>query len=171
MRCIFCRAEETKVLDSRPTPGGDGIRRRRECLECGRRFSTIERVERNLPKVIKKDGRREEFDRGKILAGLTKACEKRPVSVEQLDRVVSEIESEATEMADGEVASKVIGELVMRKLKRLDKVAYVRFASVYREFKDVSEFLLELEPLIKAAKRARKGEEGGKGKVRKKKGR
>ncbi len=140
MRCPYCGYEETVVKDSRAIMGGTVIRRRRECLRCGRRFTTYERVEEGLPVVVKKDGRREQFNRDKILSGLKKACEKRPISIEVLENIVAEIEKELIEEGMREVDSKRIGEKVMKKLKKLDKVAYVRFASVYREFQDVGEF-------------------------------
>ncbi len=140
MRCPFCGYPETVVKDSRAIMGGSVIRRRRECVRCGKRFTTYERVEEGLPYVIKKDGRREPFNRDKILTGLKKACEKRPISVERLEAIVDEIERELLNNSAREIESKVIGEMVMKALKKLDKVAYVRFASVYREFKDVGEF-------------------------------
>ena len=140
MRCPYCGYEETVVKDSRSIMGGTVIRRRRECLRCGRRFTTYERVEEGLPVVVKKDGRREQFNREKILSGLKKACEKRPISIDVLEGIVAEIEKELLEEGLREVGSKRIGEMVMNKLKKLDKVAYVRFASVYREFQDVGEF-------------------------------
>jgi transcriptional repressor NrdR len=143
------------VVDSRSSRDGSVIRRRRECLDCHRRFTTYERIEEAPLRVVKKDGSRVPFERSKILAGLTKACEKRPVPTNILQDTVSEIEVEIHEMFDKEVPSKFIGELVMNKLKSLDQVAYVRFASVYREFKDVSEFLEELKPMLD--KRGEKG--------------
>jgi len=148
MRCPFCREDSDKVVDSRSSGDGVIIRRRRECLVCGRRFTTYERIETMLLRVVKKDGRRAEFDRSKILNGLIKACEKRPVSTERLEQAVSEIEQEIYAHHDREVSSRHIGQLVMRKLRELDKVAYVRFASVYREFKDVSEFVEEVKPML-----------------------
>ena len=140
MRCPFCGYEETIVKDSRAIMGGTVIRRRRECLRCGKRFTTYERVEEGLPAVVKKDGRREAFNRQKILSGLKKACEKRPISTDALEEIVSNIEKELLEAGVREIESKWIGERVMKALKKLDKVAYVRFASVYREFQDVGEF-------------------------------
>ena len=148
MRCPFCREDNDKVVDSRASEEGTIIRRRRECLSCGRRFTTYERIETLALRVVKKDGRREAFDRSKILSGFVKACEKRPVSTEALDRVVAEIENEIYTHHDREVTSRHIGQLVMRKLRELDQVAYVRFASVYREFKDVSEFVEEVKPML-----------------------
>ena len=140
MRCPFCGYEETVVKDSRAIMGGRVIRRRRECLRCGRRFTTYERVEEGLPAVVKKDGRRESFNREKILSGLKKACEKRPIPTESLEEIVEDIERELLEAGQQEIESRWIGERVMKALKKLDKVAYVRFASVYREFQDVGEF-------------------------------
>jgi transcriptional repressor NrdR len=148
MKCPFCHDPENKVIDSRESHEGAVIRRRRECLECKRRFTTYERVEELNPLIIKKDGRREAFDRDKLLSGLTKACEKRPVSVEQLDELVTHIERRLQETGEKEVASSVIGEEVMRRLPELDEVAYVRFASVYRSFRDIAEFMTELKDLL-----------------------
>ena len=141
MKCPFCHDLEDKVIDSRLTQDDGVIRRRRECLHCNRRFTTYERVEEMLPMLVKKDGRREVFDRMKITAGLKKACEKRPVSSEAIEQMLQE-------RGEKEVPSSVIGEAIMRELHRLDQVAYVRFASVYRSFKDASEFMRELEELI-----------------------
>jgi transcriptional repressor NrdR len=148
VRCPFCTEPENKVIDSRESHEGAVIRRRRECLECKRRFTTYERVEELNPLIIKKDGRREAFDRDKLLNGLQKASEKRPVSVEQLDEVITCIERKLQETGEKEVASSVIGEEVMRRLAALDEVAYVRFASVYRSFRDLAEFMTELKDLI-----------------------
>ncbi len=148
MKCPFCGYKEDKVVDSREGRDGEIIRRRRECLYCRRRFTTYERIEDILPVVIKKDGRREPFDRSKILNGLKKACEKRPVSMEALDEIVSRIEKKIQEMGEKEIPSSVIGEEVMRELHELDEVAYVRFASVYREFKDINQFMEELKELL-----------------------
>ncbi|MBI3594872.1 MAG: transcriptional repressor NrdR [Nitrospirae bacterium] len=149
MRCPFCNHVEDKVVDSRLSKEGDVIRRRRECISCERRFTTYERVEGNFPMVIKKDGRRETFERQKILQGLKKACEKRPVSMSLLEESVTQIEKKIQEMGESEIPSNIIGEEVMRKLHDLDPVAYVRFASVYREFKDINEFMSELKDLLK----------------------
>jgi len=149
VRCPFCNHVEDKVVDSRLSKEGDVIRRRRECISCDRRFTTYERVEGNFPMVIKKDGRRETFERQKILQGLKKACEKRPVSMTTLEEAVTQIEKKIQEMGESEIPSNVIGEEVMRKLHDLDPVAYVRFASVYREFKDINEFMNELKDLLK----------------------
>jgi transcriptional repressor NrdR len=148
MRCPFCKKTENKVIDSRLSHEGAVIRRRRECLDCSRRFTTYERVEEMLPLVVKKDGRREAFDREKILAGLKKAVEKRPVSAEQLEQVVLDIEQKLQEAGEKEVPSTSIGEHVMRALQKIDDVAYVRFASVYRSFRDVKEFMDELKDLL-----------------------
>lgn len=148
MRCPFCKDPENKVIDSRESNEGEVIRRRRECLGCKRRFTTYERVEELNPLVIKKDGRRENFDRDKLLAGLKKACEKRPVSVDQLEVLVTEIERRLQETGEKEVPSTLIGEEVMRRLHALDEVAYVRFASVYRSFRDIAEFMDELKDLL-----------------------
>jgi transcriptional repressor NrdR len=156
MRCPFCRALDDKVVDSRTSREGDAIRRRRVCLACDRRFTTHERVEEILPKVVKKDGRREPFDRAKLLSGLHKACEKRPVSVEAIERVADRVERIAQEVGEGEVPSSRLGEAVMTGLYELDKVAYVRFASVYRSFRDLDEFLRELEGLVRPRRRAGK---------------
>lgn len=148
MRCPFCGEKEDKVIDSRESREGDVIRRRRECVGCGRRYTTYERVEETLPLVVKKDDRREPFDRSKIMNGLTRACEKRPISAESLTRVVDAIESRFQEEGRKEVPSREIGEAVMAALRDLDPVAYVRFASVYREFRDVEEFMRELRGFL-----------------------
>ena len=155
MRCPFCDHLENKVVDSRLSREGEAIRRRRECLGCQRRFTTYERIEDMLPSVIKKDGRREPFDRQKILQGLKKACEKRSISVEVLEGVADRIEKKIQELGKSEIPSQVIGEEVMKELHELDQVAYVRFASVYREFKDLGEFMNELKELIKEDRRDR----------------
>ena len=157
MQCLFCKADNDKVVNSRASTDGLSVKRRRECLECGRRFTTYERVEKSPVRVVKKDGSRDTFDRNKILSGLLKACEKRPVSTEALENVVSEIERVIYDKFEREVETKFIGELIMRKLGILDKVAYVRFASVYREFKDIDEFLNELKPLVSVTKKAKNG--------------
>ena len=148
MRCPFCRDLENRVVDSRLGKDGDAIRRRRHCEHCGRRFTTYERVEESLPMVVKKDGRREPFERAKIVSGLKRACEKRPVSVDTIEAVADKIERQLQEAGDREVTSREIGESLMRELHELDAVAYVRFASVYRSFRDVHEFMRELEDLI-----------------------
>ena len=148
MRCPFCSRDETRVLDSRESGEGTVIRRRRECEACKRRFTTYERVEELNPLVVKKDGRREAFDRDKLLSGLKKACEKRPVSVAQLEQLISELERKLQEMGEKEVTSSAIGEIVMAQLPGLDEVAYVRFASVYRSFRDIAEFMDELKDIV-----------------------
>ena len=148
MRCPFCEEPDTKVIDSRPTEEGHAIRRRRECVKCGKRFTTYEKVEEILFMVVKRDGRRESFDRNKILNGIIRACEKRPVSLEQMEGVVSDIERTLNNMMEKEISSEAIGEVVMEKLKDLDEVAYVRFASVYRQFKDVGTFVAEIEKFL-----------------------
>ncbi|HEX8821415.1 MAG TPA: transcriptional regulator NrdR [Archangium sp.] len=148
MRCPFCQDAENKVIDSRESHEGSVTRRRRECLQCKRRFTTYERVEELYPLIVKKDGRRETFDREKLLAGLKKACEKRPVSADQLEELVVAIERLLQGTGEKEVPSSVIGEEVMRRLHELDEVAYVRFASVYRSFRDISEFMEELKDLL-----------------------
>ena len=149
MRCPFCGFEDSKVIDSRPTDEGVAIRRRRECIECGQRFTTYEKVESLPIIVIKKDNIREQYDRSKIEKGIISSCNKRPVSYEQIVQTVEEIENAIFNMEEKEISSNVIGELVMEKLKDLDQVAYVRFASVYREFKDVNTFKKELNKLLK----------------------
>ncbi len=148
MKCPFCSDFDNKVVDSRLSGEGDLIRRRRECLGCGRRFTTYERVEDILPMVVKKDGRREPFDRAKILSGIQKACQKRPVSVAAMEELVDKIEREVQEKGDKEISCKDVGERVMQALHGLDEVAYVRFASVYRSFKDLNEFMDELRDLL-----------------------
>jgi transcriptional repressor NrdR len=149
MKCPFCGHLEDKVVDSRESREGDVIRRRRECLECGRRFTSYERIDEIPYMVVKKDGSREKFDRPKLLAGLLKACEKRPVSISQLEGIVNEVESFVQEANDRERSTQEIGEMLMERLRKLDKVAYVRFASVYLDFKDIKEFMAELRELLK----------------------
>jgi len=141
MKCPFCGDPESKVIDSRVSKDGGMIRRRRECEVCQKRFTTYERVEEMLPLVVKKDGRREPYDRGKVITGLKKACEKRPISVETIEKTANDIESALMESGEGEVPSSRVGEQVMQALKELDDVAYVRFASVYRSFMDIGEFV------------------------------
>ncbi|MCM8792297.1 MAG: transcriptional regulator NrdR [Candidatus Omnitrophica bacterium] len=153
MRCPYCGFKEDKVVDSRSTASASAIRRRRECLKCGRRFTTYEYIEDTWLMVIKKDGRREPFDRKKILAGIMKACEKRPISLEKMEEIVRSVERTIQRTTEREVSSRRIGELVMEKLKLLDDVAYVRFASVYRQFKDVSQFMDELKIVLRKEKR------------------
>lgn len=148
MRCPYCNFPESKVIDSRPTDESNSIRRRRECLSCGKRFTTYETVESVPLVVVKKGGSRQAFDRNKILNGLVKACEKRPVSMEALEKTVSEIEQKLLNSMDREVPSERVGELVMDALKEVDQVAYVRFASVYRQFKDIDSFMAELNKLL-----------------------
>jgi len=148
MKCPFCNDPESKVLDSRMSKEMDTIRRRRECLKCGKRFTTAERVEEGLPLVIKKDDRREDFDRTKILNGLNKACEKRPISITNIEKIVSRIEYILLEKGDREIKATEIGQMVMDELRKLDEIAYVRFASVYRQFKDINEFMEELKDLL-----------------------
>ena len=147
MKCPFCDEIEDKVVDSRMAKEGEVIRRRRECLGCKRRYTTYERVEEILPVVVKKDGRREPFDRTKILSGLKKACEKRPISTATIEAVSDQIEKRIQEMSESEIESRIVGEEVMKELHQLDQVAYVRFASVYREFKDIDQFMDELKSL------------------------
>ena len=148
MKCPYCGFVESRVIDSRMSKEMDAIRRRRECLKCAKRFTTAEMVEGGLPLVVKKDGRREVFDRTKILNGLKKACEKRPVGITDLEKTISRIEYELTERGEKEVTSTEIGRVVMDELRTLDEVAYVRFASVYRQFKDITEFMEELKGLL-----------------------
>ena len=156
MRCPFCQHMEDRVIDSRLSKEGDMIRRRRECAHCQRRFTTYERVEETVPLVIKKDGRREVFDRNKILAGLHKACEKRPISVDVLEKLVDRIQQRLQDSGEREVLGRVIGEQIMHELQNLDEVAYVRFASVYRSFKDVNEFMNEVKELLEKGQRVKK---------------
>lgn len=148
MKCPYCASKNNKVVDSRSSSEGNSIRRRRECLKCKRRFTTYEYIETVPLMVIKKDGRREPFDRQKIIAGFVKACEKRPISMEKIDNLVSNIERVIMRKFDREVNSKEIGELVIQKLASLDEVAYVRFASVYRQFKDINQFMKELKDIL-----------------------
>lgn len=148
MRCPYCRDLENRVVDSRLGKEGDAVRRRRHCERCGRRFTTYERVEEALPMVVKKDGRREPFSRAKIVNGLKRACSKRAISVDDIERLADSVERHLQERGDGEVTSRTIGEMLMRALQDVDAVAYVRFASVYRSFGDVHEFMRELEDLI-----------------------
>ena len=148
MKCPFCSYEESKVIDSRPTDEGERIRRRRECLKCQKRFTTYEVIESLPVVVIKKDKSRETFNRDKLMTGLLRACEKRPVSIDTLDNMIDEIETTLQNSLDREVSSEKIGQLVMEKLKKIDEVAYVRFASVYRQFKDINTFMRELNKLL-----------------------
>ena len=149
MKCPFCFYEESKVIDSRPTDEGERIRRRRECLKCGKRFTTYEVIETVPVIVIKRDKSRQVFDRSKILSGLLRACEKRPVSIETLEKIVDEMEFTLQNSPGREVPSERIGELAMEKLKDIDEVAYVRFASVYRQFQDIQTFMDELKSMMK----------------------
>jgi transcriptional repressor NrdR len=148
MKCPFCSDFDNKVVDSRLSGDSDVIRRRRECLECGRRFTTYERVDDILPMVIKKDNRREPYDRSKVLSGIQTACQKRPVPVPVMEEIVDRIEKEIQEKGDKEIKSSTIGETVMSELHDLDEIAYVRFASVYRSFKDINEFMDELKDML-----------------------
>jgi len=149
MKCPYCGKTKDSVIDSRVAKNGSSVRRRRRCLKCDRRFTTYEYVERNPLMVIKKDGRREHFDRQKLIVGITKACEKRPVSVGKIERLVDTIERTLEKKYDREVSSKEVGELLMKQLRHLDEIAYVRFASVYRQFKDVGQFVKELKKFLK----------------------
>jgi len=153
MKCPFCGHSENKVIDSRISKDGKAVRRRRECLSCSKRFTTYEYVEDILPMVVKKDGRREQFDRQKILTGIKKACEKRPISMESIDKLVENVEQACQEMQVEEISSTLIGEKIMNELKAFDGVAYVRFASVYRQFRDVGEFMSELKDLLSKGKK------------------
>ena len=148
MRCPYCENRDTKVIDSRHTEEGHAIRRRRECEKCGKRFTTYEKIEETVLVVIKKDGSRETFDRNKILSGIIKACEKRPVALSEMEAVIDDIERGLNNMMEKEVKSTFIGELVMEKLRDLDEVAYVRFASVNRQFTDINTFINEIEKLL-----------------------
>ena len=149
MKCPYCNFEETQVIDTRDTENLESTRRRRECMKCGKRFTTYERVEEADIIIVKKDGRRERFQRQKVLNGIIEACEKRQISLEKIEKLVDEVESDLRKRDSVEVESKIVGELVMKKLKSLDKVAYIRFASVYREFEDLDRFTEELEKLQK----------------------
>jgi len=152
MRCPYCGHKEDKVVDSRATSEESAVRRRRECLKCGKRFTTYEYVEEVSLMVVKKDGSRQSFDRKKILSGIIKACEKRQISMEKMEEIITQVERSIQKKSDREVPSSRIGELVMEKLKLLDDVAYVRFASVYRQFKDVGQFMSELKEVLKKEK-------------------
>lgn len=148
MRCQFCNCTESKVIDSRPTEEGNSIRRRRECIGCGRRFTTYEKIEMLPLMVVKRDGRREAFDVQKVKSGMFNACEKLPVSLQQIDEMAARVEQQAYGTSDGEIPSQDIGEMVMAELKKLNDVAYVRFAAVYRKFTDISDFMKELQQLV-----------------------
>ncbi|MFQ5450463.1 MAG: transcriptional regulator NrdR [Nitrospinaceae bacterium] len=149
MKCPACANMENKVIDSRLNKEGDIIRRRRECLNCGDRFTTYERLEKSLPFVVKKDGRREEFNREKIISGIKKACQKRPISIEKIEGLVDRVEQYFQDLGEKEISAVAVGEKVVKELYHLDDVAYVRFASVYRSFKDVNEFMVELKEVLK----------------------
>jgi transcriptional repressor NrdR len=153
VRCPFCSHLESKVIDSRLGAAGDVTRRRRECESCARRFTTYERVEEIVPLVVKKDGRREAFDRQKVLAGLRKACDKRAVSLAQLEAILDAVERDLIDTGDKEVSAQKVGEKVMHELRKVDEIAYVRFASVYRSFRDIDEFMTELESIARTRKR------------------
>ncbi len=159
MKCPFCGFMEEKVVDSREGRDGEVIRRRRQCLQCARRFTTYERLEEIQAMVVKKDGRREPFDRNKILAGLRKATQKRPVSVSQLEKIADEVEAALADRPEREITSTEVGEMIMLRLHDIDEVAYVRFASVYRQFKDVHEFVEEVKGLLNPGER--RGQPGG----------
>ena len=148
MKCPFCSFLEDKVIDSRLSKDQTTIRRRRECLSCGKRFTTFEKTEINLPLIIKRDGRREAYVRKKVELGLKKACEKRPVGIDEIEKIINTIEQELQESGEKEVSSSVVGEKIMQLLKKLDDVAYIRFASVYRQFKDINEFIQELQGMV-----------------------
>jgi transcriptional repressor NrdR len=152
MKCPFCHETENRVIDSRLSKDSNMIRRRRECSKCSRRFTTYERIEEMMPLVVKKDGRRETYERIKIINGLKRACEKRPVSINTIEAIADRIERNLQERGEKEIPSSVIGEATMRELHDTDEVAYVRFASVYRSFKDINEFMVELEELLKERK-------------------
>ncbi|MDD4503756.1 MAG: transcriptional regulator NrdR [Clostridiaceae bacterium] len=148
MKCPYCGYSESKVVDSRPTDEEAAIRRRRECEKCSKRFTTYEKIEEMPLIIVKKDGSREVYQRGKLLNGILRACEKRPISISQIESIVDEIEKELYNSMEKEIGSKIIGELVMNRLKKIDDVAYVRFASVYRQFKDINSFLEELNKIM-----------------------
>jgi transcriptional repressor NrdR len=152
VRCPFCSHSESKVIDSRVSAAADVTRRRRECEQCAKRFTTYERVEEVMPLIVKKDGRREAFDRQKILSGLRRACDKRAVSLDQLESILDAVERDLIDTGEKEVSAQRVGERVMQELKRLDEVAYVRFASVYRSFRDLDEFMTELENIARDRK-------------------
>ena len=160
MRCQFCGYPDSRVIDSRPTEEGNAIRRRRECLQCGRRFTTYEKIETSPVMVVKKDMRREPFNPDKIKQGLLAACQKRPVSMKQIETIVEKVEKLVHSAGDDEFSSRRIGEAVMEELKSLDEVAYVRFASVYRQFTDVSSFMDELNKLVEENRSFKAGQEG-----------
>lgn len=148
MRCPYCSYEESRVIDSRPTEDSESIRRRRECSRCGKRFTTYEKIEEIPVRVIKKDGNRQAYDRNKVLRGIVRSCEKRPVSSEQIEEIIEDIEKVIYNSSEREISSEEIGELVMARLKKVDEVSYVRFASVYRQFKDLNSFMDELKKIL-----------------------
>lgn len=156
MKCPYCNKIDNKVIDSRLSKDGRTIRRRRECIKCGRRFTTYEKIEELLPMVIKKDSRREPFNREKIISGIKKACQKRPISITDIEEFVDTLEIYFQEIGKKEVESKEVGERVINRLREWDEVAYVRFASVYRQFKDINEFMSELEGILKARNEKKK---------------
>lgn len=165
MKCPFCAFPDTKVVDSRPDKDSAAIRRRRECESCSRRFTTFERLEEVLPMILKKDGRREAYNRAKVVGGMKKACEKRPVSVDAIEAMANRLEARLLESGEKEISGHVIGEWIMHELHDLDEVAYVRFASVYRSFRDITEFMSELQNLLKGEQkggRKRSGSEAAK---------
>jgi len=153
MKCPYCGFLEDKVIDSRLSKDQCTIRRRRECLSCGKRFTTFEHIEISVPMIVKRDGRRETYDRQKVALGLQKACEKRPVGIEEIEKIINTIEQELHESGEKEVPSSVIGEKIMAMLQSVDDVAYIRFASVYRQFKDIDEFIRELQGMVKSNNR------------------
>ena len=155
MKCPFCQSDNDRVVDSRTSPDGAATRRRRECLSCKRRYTTYERVEATSVKIVKKDGVREPFDRGKIKRGLEKACWKRPVSDSQLESIIASVENDLEKNFESEVESRHLGELVMQHLREVDQVAYVRFASVYRQFQDLHDFVSELKPMLAESRRSK----------------
>jgi transcriptional repressor NrdR len=161
MKCPFCHEDNDRVLDTRPSDDGGAIRRRRECLDCKRRFTTYERIEATTVKIVKKDGVREPFDRSKIKRGLEKACWKRPVSDAQLESIIAEVENDLESNFDSEVASRQVGEIVMQRLRDLDPVAFVRFASVYRQFEDARDFVDEIKPMLAETRKKEPSREGG----------
>ncbi|MHC4479684.1 MAG: transcriptional regulator NrdR [Planctomycetota bacterium] len=165
MRCPYCKEDDDRVVNSRPSTDGSYVKRRRECNQCARRYTTYERIEMSVLRVVKKDGSREDFDLQKLLAGLNKACYKRPVPAERINELAADLERELHHRYDGEVPSRAIGELVMRKMRKLDQVAYIRFASVYREFTDVTDFVKEADSMLPA-----EGGSGRKGRSRRRGG-
>lgn len=156
MKCPYCAFADTKVIDSRPDKDSSAIRRRRECESCQRRFTTHERVEEVMPMILKKDGRRESYDRSKVIGGMKKACEKRPVSINDIEDMANRLEARLLESGEKEISGTVIGEWIMNELHDVDEVAYVRFASVYRSFRDITEFMSELQDLLKGEQKARR---------------